>query len=125
MPCCEPPSSPYSAQKKRQDCKRKHGNVENDYLVLNDRQKIKITSPGNPHNLLINMLSQTKNSTGDSLLDSTVHHIAECLIIMKVNRLPNAEQMIELLRRYPHDDIKPEMKRVMIAKLSDGIFKKH
>ena len=49
-------------------------------------------------NLMINMLSQTRNSTGDSLLDSTVHHIAECLIIMKVNRLPNAEQMIELLR---------------------------
>ena len=71
---------------------------------------------------MINMLSQTKNSAGDILLDATVNHIAEFLIITKGNKIPTARQFIELLRSYPHGDIPVETKQKMIAKLSDGIF---
>ena len=73
-------------------------------------------------NLMINMLSQTKNSNGDILLDATVNHIAEFLIITKGTKLPNVKQFIEMLRLYPHGDIPDNTKRQMIAKLSDGIF---
>ena len=73
-------------------------------------------------NLMINMLSQTKNSNGDILLDAMVNHIAEFLIITKGTKLPNVKQFIEMLRLYPHGDIPDNTKRQMIAKLSDGIL---
>jgi hypothetical protein len=73
-------------------------------------------------NLMINMLSQTKNSAGNILLDATVNHIAEFLIITKGNKLPTVRQFIDMLRLYPHGDIPFQTKQKMIAKLSDGIF---
>ena len=47
-------------------------------------------------NLMMNMSSQTENSNGDILLDATVNHIAEFLIITKGNKLPNVKQFIEM-----------------------------
>jgi hypothetical protein len=73
-------------------------------------------------NLIINMLSQTKNTNGDILLDATVNHIAEFLFITKGTKLPNVKQFIEMFRLYPHGDIRDSTKRQMIANLSDGIF---
>ncbi len=73
-------------------------------------------------NLMINMLSKTKNSNCDILLHATVNHIAEFLFITKGSKLPNVKQFIEMLRLYPHGDILDNTKRQMIAKLSDGIF---
>ena len=49
-------------------------------------------------NLMINMLSQTKNSAGNILLDATVNHIAEFLIITKGNKLPTVRQFIDSAR---------------------------
>jgi hypothetical protein len=40
-------------------------------------------------NLMINMLSRTKTSNGDILLDATVNHIAEFLIFTKGTKLLN------------------------------------
>ncbi len=49
-------------------------------------------------NLMINMLSQTINSNGDILLDATVNHIAEILIVPKRTKLPNVKQFIEIMK---------------------------
>ncbi len=73
-------------------------------------------------NLTINMLSQTENSAGNILLDATVNHIAEFLIITKGNKFPTVRQFIDMLRSYPHGDIPFQTKQKMIAKLSDGVF---
>jgi hypothetical protein len=42
-------------------------------------------------NLIINMLSQSTDKTGKTLLDQNVHRIAEVLVITQTNRLPNRE----------------------------------
>jgi hypothetical protein len=73
-------------------------------------------------NLMINMLSQTKNSAVNILLDATVNHVGEFLIITKGNKLPTVRQFIDMLRFYPHGDIPFQTKQKMIAKLSGGIF---
>ncbi len=48
------------------------------------------------------MLSQTKNSNGDILLDATVKQIVELFIITKGTKLLNVKQSLEMLRLYPH-----------------------
>ena len=73
-------------------------------------------------NLMINMLSQTSNSDKVKLLDASVNHVAEFLIITKGNKIPNVQQFIEMLDLYPHRDIPLSTRKKMMAKLSDGIF---
>ena len=73
-------------------------------------------------NLMMNTLSQTKNSKGEASLPTQVQQIAELLIMINENRLPNRQQMIKLMEEYPHDDISPEKKQTIIAKLSESVF---
>jgi hypothetical protein len=73
-------------------------------------------------NLMMNTLSQTKNSKGEASLPTQVQQIAELLIMINENRLPTRQQMIKLMEEYPHDDISPEKKQTIIAKLSESVF---
>ncbi len=73
-------------------------------------------------NLMMNTLSQTKNSKGEALLPTPVQQIAELLIMINENRLPNCQQMIKLMEEYPHADIPLQQKQMIIAKLSEGVF---
>ncbi len=70
---------------------------------------------------MIDMLSQTKNTNDEILLDAAVNHVAEFFIITKGTKLLNAEQFIEMLRLYPHGNVPDNTKRQMIAKLSVGL----
>ena len=56
-------------------------NKANTVLYIQNKQNSAEKRSG--LNLMINMLSQTKNSAGNILLDATVIHIAEFLIITK------------------------------------------
>ena len=56
-------------------------------------------------NLMINMLSQNKNSEGQTFLHESVYHIAEILMITQTNKLLNSHQLMELIRAYPRSDI--------------------
>ena len=73
-------------------------------------------------NLMINMLSQNKNSEGQTLLDESVYHIAEILMITQTNKLLNAHQLIELIQQYPRSDLSLEVKKKMMQQLSDSCF---
>ena len=73
-------------------------------------------------NLMINMLSQNKNSEGQTFLHESVYHIAEILMITQTNKLLNSHQLMELIRAYPRSDIPLEAKKIILKQLSDSYF---
>ena len=73
-------------------------------------------------NLMINMLSQNTDKSGKTLLDQNVHRIAEVLVITQTNRLPNREQLLQLVECYENESMTNIMRKEMMQKLSAGIF---
>jgi len=73
-------------------------------------------------NLMINMLSQNKNSEGQTFLHESVYHIAEILMITQKNKLLNLHHLMELIREYPRSDIPLEAKKIILKQLSDSYF---
>ncbi len=73
-------------------------------------------------NLMMNMLSQNTDKSGKTLLDQNVHRIAEVLVITQTNRLPNREQLLQLVECYENESMTNIMRKDMMQKLSEGIF---
>ena len=73
-------------------------------------------------NLMINMLSQTTNSSGERLLPEWVYHLAEVLIMIGEYKVPSKKMVIALLMKYNNGDIPSEDLRTLIAALSDDVF---
>ncbi len=68
------------------------------------------------------MLSQKIDKSGKTLLDQNVHRIAEVLVITQTNRLPNREQLLQLVECYENESMTNIMRKDMMQKLSEGIF---
>jgi hypothetical protein len=63
---------------------------------------------------MINMLSQNKNSEGQTLLHASAYHIAEILITTQTNKLLNSHQLMEPIQEYPPPDISLEVKKKIL-----------
>lgn len=74
-------------------------------------------------NLMISMTSQHKDSNGKIQLHKSVHAVAEIFVTTGQTRLLNADQLMQFIEAYPHDDMSQELKRELLIQLSDGVFK--
>ena len=74
-------------------------------------------------NLMISMTSQHKDSNGKIQLHKSVHAVAEIFVTTGQTRLLNADQLMQFIEAYPHDDMSQDMKRELLIQLSDGVFK--
>ncbi len=71
---------------------------------------------------MVYMLSQNKNSEGQTFLHESVYHIAEILMITQTNKLLHSHQLMELIRKYPRSDIPLEAQKMILKQLSDSYF---
>ncbi len=61
--------------------------------------------------LMINMLSQNTDKAGNTLLDQNVHRIAGVLLITQTNRLPDREQLLQLVECYENESMTNIMRK--------------
>ena len=73
-------------------------------------------------NLMINVLCQSTNSSGEKLLHETVYHLAEFLVMTGGHIVPSKGIVAQLLTKYDKSDISSQDLRKMISILSDNVF---
>ena len=73
-------------------------------------------------NLMINVLCQSTNSSGEKLLHETVYHLAEFLVMTGGHIVPSKGMVAQLLTKYDKADISSQDLRKMISILSDNVF---
>lgn len=71
---------------------------------------------------MLSMASQTKDKDGNYLIASEVTAIAEFLIIMDLERMPQKSQLAQALPEYKRDDISTEqMKSLLVLLTADSL----
>jgi hypothetical protein len=72
--------------------------------------------------MMINVLCQSTNSSGEKLLHETVYHLAEFLVMTGGHIVPSKGIVAQLLTKYDKSDISSQDLREMISILSDNVF---
>ena len=71
---------------------------------------------------MLSMASQTKDKDSNCLIASEVNAIAEFLIIMDLERMPQKSQLAQALPEYKRDDISTEqMKSLLVLLTADSL----
>ncbi len=71
-------------------------------------------------NLMISILSQSKDGDCKMLLYKSVYHLAEIFVIMMmdITQLPDADQLMRIIEVFPHDDLPSEVNSLMVSSMN-------